>query len=70
VKSHTIPFETVPALLYDFRKFLVERISKHDMADHAFLEEGKWSDSLRSINDLIRNDEISRLDFFLETPDR
>lgn len=36
------------------------------MTDYASIEERKRSDSLRAIYDLIRNDEIPRLDMFLK----
>jgi hypothetical protein len=51
------------------RDFLIKRIRKPHMSHNPTLKERKRPNTLRAINNLIRHDEISRLDLFSERSD-
>jgi hypothetical protein len=69
VQAHAIAFQGVAALAHDLRDSLVEGIREADVADHAALEEGEGADALGAVDDLVRDDEVARLDGFLQRAD-
>ena len=69
VHNNTISLQRVSALANNTGNLLIEWISKADVSDNATLEEGEWSDALGSVDDLIRDDEIARLNLLLERAD-
>jgi hypothetical protein len=69
VQHDTISLQTVSTSPDYLGNPLVEWVTEGNMSNCASLKEGKWPDSLRSINNLIRNDEVTRLDVLLQTAD-
>lgn len=69
VHSNTLSLQGVSALANNSGDLLIEWISKANVSNNATLEEGKWSDALGSVDDLIWNDEIAWLDLLLEGAD-
>jgi hypothetical protein len=66
MQCNPLSLQRMPTLPHDLRNLFIEWICKADMADHASLKERKRSDSLRSIDYLIWDYEVARLDLFLQ----
>lgn len=45
---------------------IVEGVCEANVADHAAFEECEWTDTLGAIDDLVRDDEVSWFDVFLQ----
>lgn len=69
MKHHAIAFHVSRASFDDLSQLLVEWIRKSNVADNTTLEEGKWSNTLCAIDDLVRNHKIHGLDLLLERAD-
>lgn len=66
MKDDAIPFQMLSAGLDDFCEVAIEWVGKAHMADDPLLEESKGPDTLGTINDLIRDDEVHGLDLRLQ----
>lgn len=69
VENHAFTTQRMATSLHHLRNLGIERVRKAHMSHHALLKEGKRSNSLRPIDNLVRNYEISRLDMFLQAAD-
>lgn len=66
MQHHPVTLQRMPTGTHDLGDTLIERIAKGNMGDDAALEEGKGPHALRAIDDLVRHDEIPRLDLLLQ----
>ena len=55
------------ARAHDFGDILIEWITEWHVSHHASFKESKWANTLGTINNLIRHDEIPRLNSLLQT---
>ena len=69
MQLHALAREAVSTPAHDPRKRLVERVRERDVADDAVVEEGEGPDPLRAVDDLVRDDEVARLDGFAQRAD-
>ena len=69
VQLHALAREAVAAPAHDACERLVERVREGDVADDAGVEEGEGPDPLRAVDDLVRDDEVARLDRFAQRAD-
>ncbi len=69
MQPHPLPLKTMPAPPHHLRQPLIERIRKPHMPNDASLEERPRPDALRSIDNLIRHDEVPRPDLLLQAAD-
>lgn len=67
VQTDAVALQAVAALAHDFGDALVEGVGEADVSDHAALEESEGPDALGAVDDLVRDDEVARLDGFLQT---
>lgn len=67
MQHDTLALQTVSASPDHLGDPLVKWVTEGDVSNCTSLKEGEWPDSLRSINNLIRNDEVTRLDVLLQT---
>lgn len=64
---HTLSSKRMSALADDLPNLRIERICEANMAHHALLKEGKWSNTLGSVDDLVWDHKVSRSDLLLQT---
>ena len=69
MQHNPLSLEAVPAFSHDVREPFVERIGEGDVADDPVLEERERADSLRAVDDRIRDHEVAGLYFFAEGAD-
>lgn len=65
MQYHSFAFEAVTTLSNDLSNGIVKRICKRHMTNKTTFEESEWSNALGSIDHLVWNHEVSRLDFRL-----
>ncbi len=66
MKPHALAFERVPALSDNLRETLIEGIAEADVTHEASFEKGERSDAFGPIDDLVRQQEVARLDLLLQ----
>lgn len=69
MQNDPVTLQAVSAFPHDLGDTLVKGISEGDVGDHTPLEVGPWPHTLGTVNDLVRNDKVARLDCLLETTD-
>jgi hypothetical protein len=70
MKSDAVALERVSALPHNSGQTFIERITKAHVRNETTLEESKRSNALRAVDDLVRYDKVTWLDFFLERTNR
>jgi len=70
MQPHTLSRQTVSTNFDDLGQTSVEGVGESNMTYHTAFEKGKRSHTFGAINDLVRNDKISRLNLLLQTADR
>lgn len=70
VQNHPFPFETVSAFPNNVTDSFVERVGERDVDHEPILEKGVRSDALCTVDDLVGDDKVSRLDLLRQTPRR
>lgn len=69
VHDNTLSLQRVSTLANNFSDLLIKWVSKADMSDNSTLKEGERPDALRSVDNLVWDDKIAWLDFFLKGTD-
>jgi hypothetical protein len=69
MEHHAVALHVRRASLDDIRQLLVKGVRKADMTNNTALEEGKGSDALGAIDDLVRDDKVHGLDLLLQRAD-
>lgn len=67
MQVHSFALKTVSQLPDDLTQCVIKGISEAHMAHHASLEESERPDALGAIDNLVRHNEIPRLDLLLQT---
>ena len=69
VQHDSVPVETMPTFPHYLADPLIERLRERNMRDDPTLEESKRPDALRTIDNLVRDDEVTWLDLLRKTAD-
>ena len=69
MEDNTLTLQTVSTGSHHFGDTLVERVAKRHVGDDTPLEERKRSDTLGTINDLVRDHKVAGLDLLLQAAD-
>lgn len=69
MEDNAIAIQVLSARLDDLSKAAIERVGKANMSNNAFLKKGKRSNTLCTINDLVREHKVHRLDLLLQGAD-
>lgn len=69
MEDDSIALQAVSAFADHLGNTLIEGIAEGNVCDNTPLEEGPRPEPLGAVNDLIRHDEIARLDLLLQTTD-
>lgn len=67
VQDDTFALQAVTALTDDLGDTLVEGITEGNVGNNTTLEVGPWADTLGTVNDLIGDNKVARLDGLLQT---
>lgn len=66
---NTLALKRMPTRTHDISNLSIEWIGKSNMANNAFFEESERSNTLGTIDNLVRDDEISGSDLLLKRTD-
>lgn len=69
VQDNAVALHVLGARLDHLGEFGIKGVGKANMADNTSLEEGKRTDALCAIYDLVRNDKVHGLDVLLQRAD-
>ena len=69
MQTHTLTLKTMPTSPHNLGHALIKRIPERHMGDNTTLKEGERANTLRPVNNLGRDDEITGLDLLLQTSD-
>ena len=67
MQNHTVALQAVTAGAHHLSDTLIEGVTEGHMRDYATLKVGPWTHTLGTINDLVGDDKVARLDSLLET---
>lgn len=69
MQDNAITLKAVSALAHHLGDALIEGVTEGDVGDNAALEESPRAHALGAVNDLVRDDKVTGLDFLLQTAD-
>lgn len=69
MQDHTLSLHVLCTGLHNRGETGIKRVGETDMSNDTSLEESERSDALGTVNDLVRNDKVHRLDLLLQRPD-
>lgn len=67
MENNTISLQAVPTLAHNLGNALIEGVSKGDMSNHTALKVCPRPNALSTVDDLVRDNEVARLDRLLKT---
>lgn len=69
MQRHTLTLQAVSALSHNLGNPLIKRIRKRNVSNNTLLKECPGTETLSSVNDLVRHHKVSRFDFLLQATD-